>query len=483
MFNFFKENKNILFNDIIFINDSFKKFKIKDYFLLTSLLPIIWFFTWFYLMSFLFNFFFYLIFFLWIYFNKYFLKKKTFKKLYYKLNPSKNKNEFFVFLKIIFINIPKQYGFFYLYIFLKSIKNYKNKNHVNFKISVNLAIIMLIKFFIRFIFMLVFSYSLFIIKIAVFSIKCFNECINENHKSLYSLFYYFMFDFSSHYLSKSYILVKKKRIKFFKKQIIFNPPKFDITETLKMVKHKIKIEPDTILGLAESLDTIENNSKIRYVRLKSEFDLEKKDSELYAEYNNKKFLFEKKPHTTSMFAVNEDTMWMNRGTTKSVVKVKDIYLNSEEMKTHTPWRGTINMNKTEFKTNVIESKNKDIEIEPHTILIRNVHNNPEFKEVFKQSFVNSLGNPLYFWDKGELYKDPNYINLVDKILNDPILNTNNGITNALNIIAQVYKDHLEELKFTVNDQIFNSIIKILIGNRELIDQTTLSILLKFIDEN
>jgi hypothetical protein len=41
MFNFFNKNKNILFNDIILISDSLKKFKIKDYFLLIILLPII----------------------------------------------------------------------------------------------------------------------------------------------------------------------------------------------------------------------------------------------------------------------------------------------------------------------------------------------------------------------------------------------------------------------------------------------------------
>ena len=205
------------------------------------------------------------------------------------------------------------------------------------------------------------------------------------------------------YSSYSYKLVKKKKIKFLKNKVKFNPidkiPKYP-GPTKKVIRRKvqdiIKMSDETNKQLQDSLNNLVDgkNSSIKYTQLKS-----------YTDLNDFSFnKTEKYPHTSLLLNINEKINLLLRCTTKKEVEIfkytVDINNNLKEtrnfMKTHTPYKGLINSNKVEYKTNIIQCNSKDINFFNNKNILNNYYNDPSYKDVFKIAFLNSISNSVYF---------------------------------------------------------------------------------------
>lgn len=329
---------------------------------------------------------------------------------------------------------------------------------------------------------LIISYSLFVIKISINFFNSFKKLSKLNYDSKYTFIQYFLFDFAEKYVNNSYKSVRNKKIIFFNEGVTFNPlpPKGvkDVSDKLSKqitnwIDVNIKIDSSKLVDLQNALKNIGDESVITYSILE----------------NKNEQITEVRPHVTSQFNINEEQIIMNRGTTKQNVRVQGFGEHGDKiveknMNTHSQYKGTLDPNKIEFKTDIIQADTDSIKNIGNSNLLRNLQQNPTYKDIFSQALLRSIGNPVYNFDKSTclLYQDPKYKTFSDKIMNDETLKGNVKIKESLDIINKIYLDNLEILKFEKGDRIFDLIIRILILNKDnLWDKELIATVISLLD--
>lgn len=469
---------NMLFNDIIFLFNKLKQKNLLEIFLLIMILPIMWIFIFLYIIIYVFFYMYYIFFYLQKYYKKYILNKNV-KHLKYRLIKTQIQNTFGIFLRIMLYDIPKQYSYnnmyntFFLFKTVKNELNIKNENKTkknkisklskykkifnlfNFKI----IFIFFIKMLIRWLIIILFMYSFFTIKTSIIFTDSIKKTSQLKIKNKLAFIQCVLFDFAEKY-QQIYSDVKKKKIKFLKKEIKFNPVK-NIKEgsdkIIKIIKDKITVEinlsKEKLDDLIHAIDNLKNKTNVTYSIFEN------------VETNIK----DKSPHITAIIPLEENKSLTIRGTTKKLVRVIEFDDNGDkiikEMRTHSVYQGSIDPTKQEYKTNIIEIENNDINILQNYKLLKNLQQRPQIKDVFFNGLINSLSEPTYVWEYGNLIKDPKYKNFIEKIENDKNLSNDPIIKESLEIIKNIYRDNLEIIKYEKGDKIFDTVIRILILNK------------------
>lgn len=124
------------------------------------------------------------------------------------INKSNFKNDKILFIIIMYKNIPNYIAFSYLYNMIKLIKNTNKENK-----KLEIIIIIFLRLLLRWLFFIIFSYSIFITKQALTIFDIINKCRKQNFDSYKTFIQIILFDISLHYYSYTHSLVNKKKIK------------------------------------------------------------------------------------------------------------------------------------------------------------------------------------------------------------------------------------------------------------------------------
>lgn len=467
LIDYLKENKNVILDDIIYIYIKLKNKKIIELIIYIFLfLPIIWLLINLFILFIIINYCSIIKEFLEKCLLKYFYKKKYVKPIKCVIKKSNNKNEFFIFFQTLYKDTSYYISFYYFYMYLKIIKEITSKKKNPIKIY-NIILIFL-RILVRLLIFFIFNYSVLILKITIDILDIIKKCFKENVDSYKTLLQIIMVDILSKYYTDWYLKVKKKRIKFLKNKIKLNmkPGGKKIKQAVEYALFQIKIKEKDADKLKDALEKLSQHTDLRYSQL-----------ETSRQENEKEIIIkEKKPHTSGIINISDDSKILIRATTSNKVQIE----NAKPMETHTPSKGIINPFKIEKKTDIIESKLKDIKNIYNPTLIQNIKKNPQYIDYYKLAFINSLENKTYIWDGG-LHQDPKYINLIEKIEKDPILKKDVELKKCLDIISETYHNNIKDFKFKTNNQTFNAVVKTIITKNIDIDQTTLSFILKLIE--
>ncbi len=180
---FFKSNRDLIFCDLNYLKNNFKRLNFLEIlFIILFVLPIVFVLVLIYILFFILFYIYYVLIFFRRCYLKYYVKKNV-KPLRYICRTTKIKNSVFLFMKTMFVNVPKQFAFYYFYIFLKIIKQKQKKTPNGIYSTINIIFILLIKFIIRLLIVFIFSYSFFIIKTSLYLVLTIKKCLKENHTS------------------------------------------------------------------------------------------------------------------------------------------------------------------------------------------------------------------------------------------------------------------------------------------------------------
>lgn len=358
------------------------------------------------------------------------------KHIFYKFPVSDENSEVIEIIKI-FIDMAKKQAFIFLYIFIKNIKKKKN-------ISLKNLIVILINFILRLFFMLIFNYSIKIIKISSIFFDIFFKNLKRNNKFPSKSFFEGLFiDFIMVYNDYFNKFVKISKIIITSDGIFLNPKNY-VDLMLDLLNSKFKLSKQDLLKMAECLQVIKDNSFVRYTTLREEVD-KKYPGVFKIDKNGKFYIGEEIPHTSLIIGYKENNSILYRETKQLSIPVKKIVFEDGvekeiDYRINTGFKnyGSINKNLTTYKTPTIESENKNIHELNNIKLLNNIRNGLVNKDDFLNQFIGSIFKPVYIFEKGNLYKDQKYLNFYEKITTEfSELNNRSELMNALNDIVQI----------------------------------------------
>lgn len=462
------DNKHVILNDIEIICLNLKELNLIEIFLFFIVfLPINFFFISIYL--FITIFFFIILFFNFIfkYIIKYIFKKKQVKHI--ERTSKKNRKTTFsnyivLFILIIFLKIPQNYSFYYFYNYLKLFKIDKKK------IIRKELILVFIRLLVRLLFMFLFSYSIFVLKISSEIFKIIKEAKTEKYDCFKTFIQVIFFRISEVYYSYSYKIIKGKKIKFLKNGLKLNkkPEEKLVKKALEYSKEIFNINSSEERIFKNAFDTITKKTYIKYCKFESIKIINKKEI----------IIQEEKPHVTFFINTGQKEIEALRES-----KSKNILLGDKSfMQTHTKAKGTINEDLVVYKTNFISIDKEDIRNIFNEKLQKNLFLNPEIMNIYKLAVINSLEQNCYKWKNGSINLNNEYTNFLNKIDNDKNLNKDLKLKEGLNNISKIYKNNIKEEKNVLNDKLFNSALKIILSDTNNIDYNTANFVIKTIED-
>lgn len=196
---------------------------------------------------------------------KYKIFKKETKKIIFVNRFKFLKNDQLIFVKNIFLEYPKSRAFFNFYNIAKIMKN-KNSGNIWENIKIIIKIV-----FNRYLILLITGLPYLLIFCNVWFTNKFYIIFKLKTKekaSLKDFLFVLMLNLNRDLMPMFKIYIKKMKIKFMKKKIIFNPKGnlkkavLELSEKIKLNKQIQNIKKDSIISFVKNLEEIKNDNKI-----------------------------------------------------------------------------------------------------------------------------------------------------------------------------------------------------------------------------
>lgn len=475
MFNKFRSffYVDLFIEDFKIIYEFFKKLNFLHWLFIFLILPFMWFFFLIFIFSVFLHIINYFFIFLLRFFNVYFFKSPQ-NNIIYEYPKDSNLNLFFLIIFICFYNLPKKISFLWFYNFGK---NLQNKPKLGGFLEILRFLIPFLFFnLIRLFFFFVTSYNIKVFKFSIqfleIIFKNWKHKLNNKYINLKIFLEQSVIDFINLYDFYLNLKIENKRIKFCDNGVIFNPPRHLTKQTLNIIKEKTQISPENLEKLQTHIRFIVNNSQLTTSALRTYnesdyYDNKNLDSDL------ENYIGEKICHTSLEFPINEDISIMIRETTKSKVLIKEVVndinfiddfeIKNSYMKTSLQNPGSINKDVQSYKTSIIQANNTDIIRVNNEKLLKNIYTGKTNKTDFVTKMLSSILEPVYSYEKGNIFKDPKYKNLHDKLLNDPNYSeVRNEYLNHLHGLVQIWSDHFSIFHDLQNSEIIEQVAKFII---------------------
>lgn len=304
----------------------------------------------------------------------------------------------------------------------------------------------------------------FNIKTFEISIRLLNYFIKYKKKNLNLKKYLELvfINFSQVYDSSLNGFVKNSKIIFdyVSNKIIFNPK--EQAKILKsLLNDKFKLNDENLNLISQCINSLKENSDLEYISLVKE--VEKNYPNSFLMKNGKYYIGEKTPHTSWILPITEEFNFLIRETKSEFVDVKeikeDVIVNSI-MKTGYKSFGSIDKNLIASKTSIINVDTNNIYYLNNNKLLNNVLKGLTDKNDFVGQFLSSIYKPVYILEKGNIFKDPKYLNFYDKIIKDSYyLKNKEDSMQVLKNLVNIWNQHFYIFKDLPNPEIINNVIK------------------------